>query len=328
MEMKRRDYKIYLVCAIAMVLAGFLTLIITPRVNSFLLTKGYTGKDVHKEQSPPIPEFGGIVPVIVTFVAVVLPFIFLELNHRFELIAALTTIFLTALIGLFDDIKGMKQRYKIVLCFIAALPLCFIVRDTTLGFSLFGTIDLGVLYYLFVVLTVATSANLVNLLAGFNGLETGLGIVSVAALAAMVVLSGQIGFLVLILPFLAALIGFFHYNWYPAKSFPGDTLTLAIGATLASLAILTKTEFYLALLLLPHFADFFLKTFVGFKGRVLYGNTTLNPDGTLTPAPYPALAHKLLQMTPMTEKQLVKTLIGLEAFFALLTVSLSVLHYK
>lgn len=311
-----------------MLLSGFLTLIITPLINSFLQKKGYTGKDVHKKNSPSIPEFGGIAPVISTFIAMTLPFMFLKLNHSFEITALMVTIFLITMIGLFDDIKGIRQRFKIGLCAVAGLPLCFTVHDPTLRFSLLGTINLGVLYYLFVVLTVTTSANLVNLLAGFNGLETGMGIVCVTTLALILMISRQIEFLVIILPFLAALIGFIHYNWYPAKTFPGDTLTLTIGAILASLAILTKTEFYLALLLLPHFADFLLKIFVGFKGRILYGNTTLNPDGTLAPAPYPALAHKLLKMIPMTEKQLVKTLIGLEIFFAIITISLSVLNYK
>ena len=318
---------ILLITALVMLLASVLTFFITPSISRYLLKRGFTGTDVHKKSSPPIPEFGGLAPIIATFIAILIALVLIQDENWFEIVVALTTIGIITIIGIYDDIRGMRQHQKIILCALAGLPLFVIIQDTNLGFSLFGAISLGLFYYLFIILLLTTSTNLVNLLAGFNGLETGLGIVSTIALALIVIISGNTTYLILILPFIAALIGFLPHNWYPAKTFPGDTLTLTIGATLATLAILTKTEFYLALLFIPHFLDFFLKTYVGFKGRASYGNTTLNIDGTLTPAPYPALAHKLMQLTPMTERRLVITLIGLETIIALFTVTLAVLHY-
>ena len=161
-----------------MLLTSFLTFFITPSISRYLQKRGYTGTDVHKKSSPQIPEFGGLAPIIATFVAIIIALLLIQNDFWFEIVIALTTIGIITLIGIYDDIRGMRQRQKITLCALAGLPLFVIIQDTNLGFSLFGVISLGIFYYLFIILMLTTSTNLVNLLAGFNGLETGLGIVS------------------------------------------------------------------------------------------------------------------------------------------------------
>ena len=51
-----------------------------------------------------------------------------------------------------------------------------------------------------------------------------------------------------VLAWIGALIGFFVYNRHPAKVFMGDTGSMALGALLAGIAILTKTELVLVLI--------------------------------------------------------------------------------
>ena len=90
------------------------------------------------------------------------------------------------------------------------------------------------------------SSNAVNLTDGLDGLAGGLSMIAFAAFGIIVFgsswLSGNqdIGIFCFIL--VGALLGFFVFNSYPAKVFMGDTGSLSLGATLASIAILTSHE--------------------------------------------------------------------------------------
>ncbi len=237
------------------------------------------------------------------------------------------TISLIALIGIFDDLKTIKQFHKTIFCALASIPLYFVLHDTKLTLPFLGTVDIGFLFLILIAFTVVVSSNLTNMLAGFNGLETGLGIITSAALAAILTISGRLSFLTLLIPFTGALIGFIFYNWYPSKTFPGDTLTLTIGTVLACVALVSQLTFYLVILFIPYIIDFFMKATVKFQGRKLYGDTKIRTDGTLEPPKYPAVAHVLLKFNPMTEKQLVKALILIEIVFAFIAISLALLSF-
>ena len=58
-----------------------------------------------------------------------------------------------------------------------------------------------------------------------------------------------------------------------------------------------------------------------FKQRHLLGNTKIRSDGTLDPAPYPALVHSFMKVSPITERGLVESVLAMEALFALLAVT-------
>jgi UDP-N-acetylglucosamine--dolichyl-phosphate N-acetylglucosaminephosphotransferase len=303
--------------------------LLTPYVNKFLIKKGYTSRDVHKTESSSseIPTFGGIAPVIAIFVSLLIPIFFFDLLNVLQSIAILVTISIITLIGIFDDLKAIKQLHKTIFCALASIPLYFVIVDTKLTLPFLGTLDIGFLFLILIAFTVVVSSNLTNMLAGFNGLETSLGIITSAALAAILVITGAVSFLTLLLPFTGALCGFLFYNWYPSKTFPGDTLTLTIGTILACVALVSQLTFYLVILFIPHIIDFFMKATVKFQGRKLYGDTKIRTDGTLDPPKYPAIAHMLLKLTPMTERQLVEILIIIEIVIALSAVSLALLQY-
>ncbi|MFX1518654.1 MAG: hypothetical protein ACFFCD_01835 [Promethearchaeota archaeon] len=310
------------------IVAFVFTLLITPYINKQLARRGYTSRDVHKSDVlSNIPTFGGIAPVIAVFVSLLIPIIFFDLLNVIQLIAIVFTISLIALIGIFDDLKAIKQLQKTIFCALASIPLYFVLHDTKLTLPFLGTVDIGFLFLILIAFTVVVSSNLTNMLAGFNGLETGLGIIISVALAAILTISGRLSFLTLLIPFIGALIGFIFYNWYPSKTFPGDTLTLTIGTVLACVALVSQLTFYLVILFIPHIIDFFMKATVRFQGRKLYGDTKIRTDGTLEPPKYPAVAHMLLKFNPMTEKQLVKFLILIEIIFALIAISLALLSF-
>ena len=128
----------------------------------------------------------------------------------------------------------------------------------------FGKVELGISYPLFVIpLIVASASNLTNIFAGFNGMEAGMGAVMFASLF---IISSFLGLKLsywISLIMLSALVGFFLHNKYPAKVFPGDSLTLLIGAVLSSLAIMENFESLLPFFLFPHALDAVFKILAG-----------------------------------------------------------------
>lgn len=113
---------------------------------------------------------------------------------------------------------------------------------------------------IFIITAVSNGANLTD---GIDGLATGTSAISGSVLFLFAYISGNIIFAeylnILYIPFAAELtifiaafvgacIGFLWQNSYPAKVFMGDTGSLAIGGIIATIAILTRKELLLPIL--------------------------------------------------------------------------------
>ncbi len=159
-----------------------------------------------------------------------------------ELFAVLSTVLAIALIGLLDDLIGVHQGWKAVIPALAAIPLVVIeVGQKTMTLPFIGPINLGAFYSVVLVpVGVTGAANAFNMLAGFNGLEAGMGAVAIGALAVIAASLGEVTSLTLLLAALGALLTTLYFNWYPAKVFIGDVGTLTIGTVIAAAVILGK----------------------------------------------------------------------------------------
>jgi len=62
-----------------------------------------------------------------------------------------------------------------------------------------------------------------------------------------------------------------------------------------------------------------------FKQRHVLGNTSVRPDGTLDPAPYPALVHAFMKVSPIRERELVVSVLATEVLFALVATVIGVI---
>lgn len=106
------------------------SLLVTLFTLSFLIPRlGIVGQDMHKPGQPEIPEMGGL-GIVAGFGAGVLfaleAISFLHLFPQVDiviLLAALSPVLLTGLIGITDDLIGLRQWAKTLLPLIAALPL-------------------------------------------------------------------------------------------------------------------------------------------------------------------------------------------------------------
>ncbi len=315
-------------------------LFITPKFIRFLEAAGITGKDIQKREKPLIAEMGG--PAVLTgflagifFYIWVKVFLYGEVQNLVELFAGITTILIITIIGMFDDLSGLARRDKIdnfgnlkriglrqwqkpLLTLPAAIPLMAIMAgDTSLTVPLLGQINVGIFYPLLIVpIAIVGASNATNMLAGMNGLESGLGAVLLATLGTYAYLHNEIAAAMIAFTFAAALLAFLKFNWHPAKIMPGDSVPYAIGAVVAVVAIIGNMEKFALYVFALWFVEFVLKARSGFKAES-FG--LLRPDGTLK-APYPnvySLTHAVMKIRPMKEWQVVATLIGLQVLIGL-----------
>ena len=296
----------------------------TPYVIRKMNQLGITGVDLHKPEKPTTAEMGGIVNLAALALATILLF---ALDNNTSILLGLLTIILVGLVGVADDLTAMRQRYKPFLVAAASLPLVIALSNTN-GFTMpgLGPLDYGILFPIVIVpLGAATTSNLTNMLAGFNGLEIGTGSIALLSLTFLSAYdrnwaAATVGMLVL-----ATLLPLLRYNWYPARIFPGDTGTLLVGGAIAAVALMANLEFAGIICLTPAIIDFALKitTRKPFGQRNRFGDTQVLADRTLDPPPYRALAHIFLRRCRLTEPELVMSMLIMQAVYAVGAIALA-----
>ena len=233
---------------------------------------GLVWEDMNKPGKPKkIVGSGGVV-VVMAFVIGVLyyiatrTFFFREPIISLEIFALLSVVLIFTMIGIIDDLfgwknKGLSIRSRLLLAIVASIPLVVINAGSSIVHLPFlGVINLGILYPLFFIpLGIVGAATTYNFLAGYNGLEAGQGILILGFLSFVAYLTGTPWLGIVGLTMVAALAGFLFYNKYPAKVFPGDSLTWAIGAMIAGMAILGNFERIAIFVFIPYIIEVGLK---------------------------------------------------------------------
>jgi len=294
---------------------------------------GITGKDMHKQGKPPVAEMGGLAIVAGIGVGISVALAMMSFFHLFKdastvlLLAALAVILLTGLIGIVDDLLGMRQWVKAFLPAVAALPLVALrAGHTSLVIPFVGKINFWIFYPLFLIpVGVMVAANAVNMLAGFNGLEVGMGLVGMGALAVIAAIIHATTALIILLAGAGALLGVLFFNWYPAKIMVGDVGTLSIGALIATAVIVGNFETAGVIVIIPYAVDFLFKAAHGFPTSEWWG--TLGKDGKLRcPHRHPiSLCQFIMKITDgIKERNLTLTLMGIEAAFGVAAILLYV----
>lgn len=306
------------------------TLVITPRWIAVAYRIKLTGKDMNNYKNPEIAEMGGLT-VNAGFIAGILVYIAITsfyLNQNPELIyilAAIATCLIIMVVGMLDDILGWKiglrKWQKPMLTSIAALPMMAVnAGEHEMVLPLLGPVDLGIAYPLLVIpLAITGAANGFNMLAGFAGLEAGMGVILLLTLGFVAWMTGSGWVAILALCMVSALIAFLRYNWHPARIFPGDTLTYTVGALIAVIAILGNMEKVALFLFTLYFIELVIKARTRFRGEC-YGV----PDerGFLSPPKkIESLTHFVMR-TKLREPQVVLLLFALQFFISALTLIL------
>ncbi len=296
----------------------FVTYIITPLIGKFNKKRGMFGVDLHKIEQFEIPEAGGVALLLGTIPIFIITYL---LINDMQILMFILPVVIIGMIGLIDDIYNISQSIKTIVCLLGGIPILFFVNETIINLIWFK-INLGFLYYILIPIGITAASNLTNLLAGFNGEEIGLGIISTLSLSICVFMLGDINTALYLLTFTLSFLAFLIYNKYPAKIFPGDTGTLIVGATVASFSIIKHIEIIGVILLIPQILEFIFKSKRKF-GSKKYGPTKVDRDGILHPQQYLSVANILTSRFKLTEKRLVNWIWLIGAFFGLISILLT-----
>ena len=220
------------------------------------------------------PTMGGSM----ILAAILIPTLFWsDLTNQYIWIVLLTTLGF-GILGFLDDYRkvvdkkgiGIKARYKFLIEVAMGLTTSLVLfytfdHDSRLIFPFFKKVmpDLGDGgYVLFSMLVIVGSANAVNLTDGLDGLAIGPVLIASGTFMLFCYLAGNYRFAsYLQIPFVkgsgeltilcGALIGsglgFLWFNTYPAQIFMGDVGSLALGAALGTIAVVTKQEILLVI---------------------------------------------------------------------------------
>ncbi len=209
------------------------------------------------------------------------------------------------------DRTGLGQMSKMLFVLPAALPLITVGAGSwSMYFPVIGTVNWGIIYPLVLLpLGLLFVSNVINMLAGTNGLSAGTSLVAALGLGTFAVLNGRTEAALIAFGLAAALLGFLKYNWYPASILPGDSMTYLCGAGLFSAMVIGNMEKFGVFIFAPWFLEFFLKMRSGFKAHSwgILENGGLKPQHSKNYS----LTHPLMRRG-LNEKQVTLTLIGLE----------------
>jgi UDP-GlcNAc:undecaprenyl-phosphate GlcNAc-1-phosphate transferase len=191
------------------------------------------GGDRPRVHAAPIPRIGGVAIVA----GILIPSaIFVRPGGPY--LGILIGTLLVALLGLWDDIRGIRPGTKLLgVCAIALIPvLGFDVMLEGFSLPLLGTHDFGWAAYPITILWIATLANLVNLIDGMDALAAGIVSIAAFSFALLAASFNRPAPTILAAAICGATLAFLRHNYHPAKIFMGDSGALALGFLLATVA--------------------------------------------------------------------------------------------
>src|SRR5262245_41612916 len=257
---------------IGALIALILSLLAGPAFIDFLRRRAY-GQQI-REEGPQhhmgkqgTPTMGGVLIVVAAAIAFLITTV-----YTLPALTIFGTMLACGAIGFADDfIKlrhqrslGLSARWKMVFLLAIAAVVCTAADHQKLRHDVFVPVvdkwvPLGWGWYVLVFFIIAGAANAVNLTDGLDGLASGTSIIAIFTLTAMAVTiyirSGAPGDRIqtrLDAAFvgaavIGAAIGFLWFNAWPADIFMGDTGAMALGGTIAAMAIFLKVELLLLL---------------------------------------------------------------------------------
>ena len=221
------------------------------------------------------PTMGGVLILLAVTAATLL---WAQLTNRFIWLALLTTLAMGA-VGFVDDYLklsrgnavGLRARQKFfwqvaiglaVGTYLYVFPTDAFTSKLAIPFLKNWMPELGIAYIPFAMLVLVGCSNAVNLTDGLDGLAIVPTLMAAATFTFFAYVAGnavmarylQVIFVrgaselpVFAAALVGASLGFLWYNAHPAQVFMGDTGSLALGAALATVALVTKNELLLVL---------------------------------------------------------------------------------
>jgi UDP-N-acetylglucosamine--dolichyl-phosphate N-acetylglucosaminephosphotransferase len=284
--------------------------------------KNFIVQDMYKHDKNDVPTMGGLVVIAGLALAIISAQV---LRGDIDNLMLFYFIVLTfGLYGLTDDLFAFKKRYdKIPILFLLAIPIGSITTDTDLNL-IFTHLETGNIIYalVFAPIYIMVVANMVNIHAGYNGLDAGLSLILLVTIGIKTYLLGSVSDLIYIAPIIGALFAFMWYNFPPAKVLPGNVGSFLFGGALGSLLVLKNINIFGIIILIPHILNFLMDTYtLKIRKLPLIRFGELREDKTICIPPsmkYLSMKFFVSSCFNMTEKQAVIVQYAITSFFCIL----------
>lgn len=218
----------------------------------------------HKSKSK-TPTMGGLIFIFSSIVSLIILYLTDKIEITYNFIIVIFIFLSYGFIGFLDDYliikrnnnKGLSEVQKIVLQIIIAIIFFYLFlkadNEPLLWIhSLNLKLDIGWFYGLFILFILIASSNAVNITDGLDGLAGGLSVISISTFGIIMYATGWLegyeDIAIFCFLLVGGILGFLVFNVNPAKIFMGDTGSLSLGATLGTLAILSRHELLLILI--------------------------------------------------------------------------------
>jgi phospho-N-acetylmuramoyl-pentapeptide-transferase len=200
------------------------------------------------------PTMGGlmmIVPVLVITVVLNVANLLGQTLIGRSILVPMGVMLAYGVLGALDDLTGVRRvatgmlaRHKFVWQTLFAAITAFVLhfaldlRSVAMP-GIPEKIDIGVWYVPIAMFIIVGCSNAVNLTDGLDGLAGLLSTLAFAAYGVIAYLQGQTWLVAFDFTVVGGVLAFLWYNAYPAQLFMGDTGSLALGATLGVVALMT-----------------------------------------------------------------------------------------
>lgn len=202
-------------------------------LNRYDLSDTPGGRKIHQTV---VPSMGGIGFYIAALVSLGIWAWQFQIPDIRYILGAICLMFF---VGLRDDMVELRASRKLLGQLVSVLIVMFVADIRIKTFHGFLGIDeLNLLgSYSFTALVLLALTNGFNLIDGLDGLAGSIAIIGLSLLGLWFYLLGFESYALISFVFLGGVFSFLVFNWHPAKIFMGDTGSLTLGFTLATLIV-------------------------------------------------------------------------------------------
>jgi len=202
------------------------------------------------------PTMGGLMILLPVLLVTLLT----NLTERYSILVPLGVMVAYGLLGIYDDLRGVRDRtgvgmlarfkfaWQALIGLLTAFGLRYILDLGGMAVPTFPLeFDIGWWYLPIASFLIIGAANAVNLTDGLDGLAGGTSAVAYMAYGVIAYLQVQVYLVTFCFTVVGAVMAFLWFNAYPAELFMGDVGSMALGATLATVALMTEQWLLLAI---------------------------------------------------------------------------------
>lgn len=318
--------------------------------------KGQMVTDYYKAGKTPMANNGGILSLFVVFTTIIMVPLIFRLLFKFGMdfprtfsdadTAILMVVLLYAFYGVLDDYIDVGRFSKILIPLMFAYPLVIVLSGWDPWIPFAGNVSLSsfditvgglgtltgsmMLRYLVVPIYIMVVANLKNMHAGFNGLQSGTALIILSFILLKSAMDNNFDNIYTIAALTGAQVMFFWHNKYPSKILEGNIGSLAVGAAIGAGLIVQHYLIAGIIMLMPHIINFLMYVYWRIQHKrypdderwkiVKFGK--VREDGTLEVPNRLTLKWVLPYHFRMTERQVVYSMYILTLVFCLIGLSI------